>query len=248
MNSDQDTQSPLDIVDGYFHTGIDKYLPFDQIRAAHQQHGIVGGIAVQHVGAPNNDHILEEVRKSEGAYRAVLMTDFTSPTVEKEMAAIAAAPGAIGVRIICDAGNGWPGHAELVRSHGLCPWLFFYHGTITKPGTIARTGIADVLAYLRSNHDRTVITHAVRAADGLGDSDLDALAANEHVVLMTTTPIAEEPGSLTARVLDRFGNDRVIWGSNYPNSPAIDLDWLNADVDHAETVAKAGANARRWWW
>ena len=242
MTAEKKEHSPLDIVDGYFHTGLDKYLPFDEIRAAHEQFGIAGGVAVQHLGAPGNDHILEHTRKSAGAYKAVLMTDFTSPSVAGELAAMAAAPEVTGLRIVCEAGNGWPAHAELVRAHGLVPWLFFY------PGNIAAAGSADLVAFARASDSRILITHAVRATIGLDDPVLDALAANEHLVLMTTTPIAEAPGSHSARVLDRFGADRVIWGSNYPNSPAVNLDWLDADVDRAEIAAKAGANARRWWW
>ena len=240
MNSDRNEHPAIDIVDGYFHAGLDKYLPFEAIAAAHEQFGVAGGVAVQHLDAPGNDYLLEHVRASAGAYKAVLMTDFTSPAAAGELAAMAAAPEVIGLRIVCEAGNGWPDQVQSARAHGLCPFLLF-RGGIGSAG-------ADLVAVVRAGDVRVVLTHAVRATLALDDSVLDALAESQALALFTPTPIAAAPGSHSFRLLERFGTDRVIWGSDYPHAEAIDLDWLKADVDQAEIVAKAGANARRWWW
>ncbi|MGA7417101.1 MAG: amidohydrolase family protein [Acidimicrobiales bacterium] len=223
--------------------------------------GVTQMVAVQAVGAYDDDnrYVLDAADEHPESVRAVVVVDPDAPAAGAAVTELAARPGVAGVRYMAvRPGANWVGTERADEA---------FESAARSGLTVVLTVFSAQIPLLRPVMDRfpevpTVLDHcAFPTLEGsvIGrDEPLLGLTALPQVAVKVTShnlaPLAETGGSrpLVEQLVDCFGADRILWGSDYPQTAHesyADLVELArsalGDLAPAEQAAVLGDNARR---
>jgi L-fuconolactonase len=246
------------IVDGYCHCGISRYRPIEDVVAAMDAAGVDAAVLVQHLGEFDNGYLEAVARQRPDRFVAVGLVDQLCTGSWAALDAMARAAGIRGIRLT---------EAALSDSFPLC-------ARAVELGLIALLDLPSGAARMRNEVERLaeaaagrpiVISHlGYPMVDGgelvRGRAILElADVASTHVLVSGFGMFCEFPypelQALTVDVVQRYGAERVMWGSNFPESVDAatyrrDLDLLTGLAALARpqlATALAGETARRVW-
>lgn len=245
------------IVDGYCHCGISRYRPIEDVVEAMAGSGVDAAVLVQHLGEFDNGYLEAVVSERPDRFVAVGLVDERSPESWEALEAMAG--GRIrGIRLT---------EAALAGSFPLC-------ARAVSLGLTALLDLPSGVGAMRSEVERLadaaagrpiVISHfgypELEDGELVRGREILELAAVQsvHVLASGFGMFCEYPYppmvALAVEVVERFGADRVMWGSNFPESVDAttyrrDLDLLtgvDALAQSQPAAALAGATARRVW-
>ena len=207
------------MIDGYSHCGISKYLPVEDVLETMQVAGVERAVLCQHLGEYDNSYLESVVAEHPDLFRAVCLVDPAGPEWRRALRGVTVEGRFEGLRVVA---------ATFHDNPALCAEALALRLTLV---VWAEHGVADVVAAIRRLHTdhpdgRIVITHlgAPRVENDIvvAGWELLELAAQPgvFVTLSGQSMFCEYPyGELdefVVRVIDAFGPDRVMWGSNYP--------------------------------
>jgi L-fuconolactonase len=212
-------------------------------RAVMADQGVAAAVLVQPVGAYgyDNGYLLEAVADGGPALRAVVAVHLddgrrSASELAAEVGTLAAYPGVCGLRLFAVApGSAWAG-AEAVASPGsaagarlrgvlgaardaglVVVLTVFSHQLAALAGVLA--GFPELVVAL--DHCAFPDLAGARLAPG---SALLAVRDHEQVVLKVSSHLLEEaaadgdPAELVVELADVFGPERLLWGSDYPQT------------------------------
>jgi predicted TIM-barrel fold metal-dependent hydrolase len=205
--------------DAYAHCGHHKYEPWPQVRDAHRDAGVTGGLLVQHLGEFDNTYLIDAARFLGSTYRVAVLVDPEQADWAAHIEVLAAQPEVVAVRVWVEGGTRWPAVAEAAAQNRLDILYGFPSGVTHFQDDIA--GLAARLP--RSRH---VLTHlgGVRgvALEAPHVSALKRIAEFPNVVLMVSGlsmywdyPF-EGAGPIVPPLIQQFAPSRAVWGSNFP--------------------------------
>jgi len=249
----------MEIVDAYTHCGLEKYEPIERVRAVIEAAGVSRAVLVQHLGQYDNSYLERVVAGDSEHLAAACLVDHQAADAAGTLARLAGS-GFRGVRLTTQVLDETPALFDLAAELGLV--IVFY-----APEGMARA--VEPLERFLDRHAaaRIVITHLGNPASnppgvvGNKHRGLFRLAAHGGVFFQISgmgmfCPYPHEPlHDLVAEALERFGPNRLCWGSNYPvvggqDEYRSDLELLvsgRLPLPAAAIPAIAGANARQLW-
>jgi len=251
--------APAVIIDAYAHCGREKYLPVEALEAIMRNAGVERAVLCQHLGQFDNSYIASLLGSRPGRFAGVALIDHYADGWEESLSEIVQL-GFRGLRITSDALRERPALAHAAASAGLSQVLYAPEGI---------GAIAEPLRQLSSAHPQIafVISHLGNPAveDGVmsrGEELLDlADLPNVDVLLSGLAmfcPFPHRPlDRLVRKVVEAFGSERVMWGSNFPVGGDTPPDYLREldlvlsgerwgiDVDAAAAISDT--TARRLW-
>jgi L-fuconolactonase len=225
-------------------------------------HGVAAALAVQAVGvyAYDNAYLLDEVAPESGRVAGVVAVDMDADGPADEIARMASIPGVVGVRLFA-----------------VSPGSTWIHGGKSDEAfdAAARADLPVVLTAFEQQLPplipsmtrypalRIAIDHcAFPTLDGsrihrespllqLTSARNVRMKVSSHVLLHLAAPDA--PSALVVDLVSRFGPDRVMWGSDWPQTPLPDyaahLELAQravAQLTPEERNGLMGANAATW--
>lgn len=225
-------------------------------------HGVAAALAVQAVGvyAYDNSYLLDEVASGSRPVAAVAAVDVDAGGAAEEITRLSAVAGVVGVRLFAvSPGSSWvhTGKADeafdAATRSGLPVVLTVFEQQLPPLApSIARYPTLPI-----------VLDHcAFPTLDGARihrDSPLLEMATapnvtvkvSSHLLLAVTPPDA--PSALIDELLSGFGPDRVMWGSDWPQTPLPDygahLQLAQGALAHLEQDVRLrvmGRNAAVW--
>jgi predicted TIM-barrel fold metal-dependent hydrolase len=218
-----------DVVDAYLHCGQSHYEPWETVLAVHRQHGVRGGVMVQHLAEPDPSYLLECSRSMPSEYRAVALLGGAS--WREDLDRLAQEPTFAGFRV--DASDPrLPAMAAAVGvfDRPLSAVLLMHDGPSAAVGPLSDVASAFPAVTLFIPH----FGAAPLTASTVGA--FERLASRPNIVvgisglsIRHTFPYTETVDAVR-RLLDAFGPNRVMWGSNY----SYDAD-LGRDLDYARS-------------
>jgi L-fuconolactonase len=245
------------IVDGYCHCGISRYRPIESVVTAMAGSGVDAAVLVQHLGEFDNGYLQAVVSERPDRFVAVGLVDERSPDCWEALEALAGS-GISGIRLT---------EAALAGSFPLC-------ARAVSLGLTALLDLPSGVGAMRSDVEQLadaaagrpiVISHfgypVVDGDDLVRGHEILELAAVQSVYVLASGfgMFCEYPypalTALAAEVVERFGADRVMWGSNFPES--VDATTYRRDLDlltgldalsrPQPAAALTGGTARRVW-
>jgi len=251
--------TPSVAVDAYAHCGREKYLPVEALEAVMSEAGVDRVVVCQHLGQFDNSYIASLLESRPGRFAGVALVDHDADSWQESLSKVCRS-GFRGLRITSDALRERPALAYQAASAGLNEVLYAPEGV---------HGIAAPLRVLASTHTQVafVISHlgAPAVEDGRlrrGDELLDlADLANVYVLLSGLAmycPFPYEPlDRLVTEAIAAFGQERVMWGSNFPVGGEAAPDYLRDlnlvlsgerwGIDADAAAAISDTTARRLW-
>ncbi len=227
-------------------TGLwwERAIPAEALLDAMDASGVDRAVVVQAVGPYGFDNraALDATTAHPDRFVCVAAVDLDAPDALQTVDALSARPGVVGIRAFAVRGFGVDHTSHWIDRGG-------FEEVLAACRTVVLTAFADQLARLLpalAAHPGTPV-----AVDHGGFPDwaaarhpvLDALADLPHVSVKVSGHLvrdAPDPAAAFAMFLDRFGPDRVIAGSDYPQT-APDYGALWAEL---VAVAPAGDGAR----
>jgi L-fuconolactonase len=232
------------------------------LRRAMDAHGVTAALAVQAVGVYgyDNTYLLDAVASGPRPVAAVAAVDVDAAGAAEEITRLSTVAGVVGVRLFAvSPGSSWvrtgKGDEALdaaARSGLPVVLTVFEHQLPPLAPSIARYPSLPI----------TLDHCAFPTLDGgriHRDSPLLEMAGapnvtvkvSSHLLLEVTPPDA--PSALIDDLLSRFGPDRVMWGSDWPQTPLPDygshLELAQRAMVHLEQevrLAVMGRNAAVW--
>ena len=250
---------PFEVIDGYAHCGLRKYVTFETLRGVLDAAGVGRVVIVQHLGEYDNAYLAGVARAHPRAAACVCLVDHRDPRARDQLAALAAGGAFRGVRLTSRALLERPGLAMAAARLGLVIQAMPAHAPArwapVLEGVLARYPEARVmLSHLAMPRPRDAPAFAPQRPA------LD-LARHPGVRIQLSFASALGPWPhepmypAIAQAVEAFGPERIVWGSNYP--PVGGLREYLADLDlllggrlpiPADAIAGvAGGNARRFW-
>jgi L-fuconolactonase len=242
-----------------------------ELRAVAEPAGVSATVAVQAAAAEDETlDLLAAAAASDGLVAGVVgWVDLAAPGVDERLAALRAAPGGDRLAGIRHQAHdepdpaGWLAQADVRRGlRAVAAAGLVYDLLIFPPHLPAARALAEALPELS-----LVLDHAAkpRIAEGAWEpwsSDLGALARHDNVTAKLSGLVTEAPwdgwrGSgierYAARLVEAFGPERVMWGSDWPvcTLAAGYADVLGvardaiAELGAAEQAAVLGGTAAR---
>jgi L-fuconolactonase len=211
------------LIDGYCHCGTSKYLPVEDVRVALERAGVERAVLCQHLGEFDNRYLASVLRRHQGQFQLVGLVDADAANRRESIRALAR-EGFAGLRI--------PRETMLERLDTCREAIA--EGLILVLDT--SQGIAECLpavsALVESGTNGLVIAHlgyptmeAGQVVDGGRLLELSG-APDTYVLLSGQSMWCPAPYEalygFAAEVIEAFGTDRVIWGSNYPVCGHVD--------------------------
>jgi L-fuconolactonase len=245
-------------VDAYAHCGVQKYLPVESVDAVMDATAVSRAVLCQHLGHFDNSYIASVVRERPDRFAGVALIDHADEGWPRSLETVVA-QGFRGVRLTGESLEQNPNLATAVAASGLVALVY------------APDGIAPALPALRALAQAHPDAPIVISHLGNPRVNGDTLAAGEEILTLAGHPgvrvLLSGPGmfcpfpytplaGLVGLVIERFGPERVMWGSNFPVAgPSAedygrDLDLLRSGawgVDAVAAEAIAGASARDLW-
>jgi predicted TIM-barrel fold metal-dependent hydrolase len=247
----------MEIIDGYTHCGLSKYEPIEHVRGVMSAAGVGRAVLVQHLGEFDNAYLGGIATADPEHFAAVCLVDHHAADCIETLCRWAETGGLKGIRLTIEVFSAMPALADAAVELGLIIVLF------------APRGVAGALAPLTSFLDRQpqarlVVTHLgnpeVNAPSSRADEVL-RLAQYPNVYVQISgmkmfCPWPHEPlYPLIEQAFERFGPNRLYWGSNFPvvggqGEYQADLGLLlegRLPLPGGETHAIVGGNARHLW-
>lgn len=244
------------MIDSYCHCGTSKYLPVKHVRAAMQRAGVERAVLAQHLGEFDNRYLASVARLYPGQFRLVGLVDADAPNRRQTIRALAC-QGFAGLRI--------PRETMLER-------LDVCREAIAEGLVLvldASGGIGECLpainALIAEGTNGLVISHLgyprMEAGCVVDERRLLELAAapDVNVLLSGQSMWCDAPYDalyqFTGEVIDAFGANRILWGSNYPvcggvESYVRDLATITGgawSLEPAQVRQMTHENAERLW-
>jgi L-fuconolactonase len=218
-------------------------------------HGIGVALATQAIGAYgfDNTYLLHAAAGHPNRVAAIPAVDVDDRAIDDdELAAsivrLAAAPGVVGVRLFGVApGSTWP--------HDLARAAVAFHAARQAELVTVLTVWPDQLRSLtdlirESSQDPVVLEHCgfpELSGDRVpADAPLLAFGDDENLRFKVTSHLLREAGArgdaanLVAQLAATFGPERLLWGSDYPQTDG-DYDSLLQDAENASRGLEEGA-------
>jgi len=249
----------MEIIDAYTHCGKSKYEPFERVRSVMSSAGVSRAVLVQHMGEFDNSYIGSCIEAEPERFAGVLLVDHRDANVRENLERWTVTKHFQGIRLTLDSVSTNPELFVTAGDLGLVIVLYTPNGFHQR--------LADLKTQMESApFTRLVITHLGNPrVDGttLDDSarEIFELTRFANVYLQLSgmkmfCPYQHEPlYPLISEAVEKFGVDRIIWGSNYPvvGSPEDYQNDLRLLLDgHLpipnDAIPKVvGENARRLW-
>jgi L-fuconolactonase len=225
-------------------------------------HGVAAALAVQAVGvyAYDNAYLLHEVSSESGTVAGVVAVDMDADGPAEEIARMSSLPGVAGVRLFAvSPGSSWihSGKADeafdaAARADLPVVLTAFEHQLPPLLPSIARYTTlriaVDHCAF--PTLEGTRISNASPLLELVGARNV-TMKISSHVLLHLPSP--EAPPALVDDLVSRFGTGRVMWGSDWPQTPLADygahLELAQravANLTEGEQSGLMGANAEAW--
>lgn len=246
------------MIDGYCHCGLSKFLPVEDVDAMLKAVGIERAVLVQHFGEVDNSYLARVVDADRRRFRAVALFDHTDPDWRRLLSEAAASAHFTGIRL---------SRETILERLELCTAAAEL-GFVLMVDASPR-GLREIVAPLRTlvEHESAgvVVSHLGYpriVGDELvaGRELLDFAGSPSTYVLLSGTTMWPPASSraldrFTSEVIDAFGPQRLIWGSNYP--PCGGIDGVRDDVERItserwgftpdELASVTHGNAARLW-
>ncbi|MER8417509.1 amidohydrolase family protein [Mesorhizobium sp. M1329] len=204
--------------DSYCHCGETKYRPLQDVISMLDAAGVSRAVLVQHMGEFNNSYIGKALAENLTRFAGVALLN---PNGDWSVAldTLAASAGWKGVRVDQPMLLGAPAMCRDILERGM--ELLVYIDDDGVPAVRAK--IADLAT---SNPKRRIvvshygIAHSVEAFSKFRLAcDLSSIS-NVRIVLSGLSQFAKEPFEPliepTRELIERFGTERLMWGSNWP--------------------------------
>lgn len=247
------------IIDAYTHCGLEKFRPLPDVAAAMATGGVTRAVLAQHLGQYDNTYIRTCVADDPDRYAGVGMIDPAQPGFLAALTALVDDGILRGVRMTAAMVADHPDHAAAVLTHGRHLVLYCPEGVAGITSTLRDlAGLAEPGTYI-------VICHlgSPTVTDGQLSRGADIFElADAGQVLVTLSgagmacPHPHEPLQPHVRaIVERFGPERIMWGSNFPVCGEVadycaDLHLLTADgwgLGAKALPAILGGTAERVW-
>lgn len=249
----------MDVIDGYTHCGLSKYEPIERVSEVMAAAGVSRAVLVQHLGEFDNSYLRTVAAADPRRFAAVCLVDHDRADCVQTVRQLAETGCFRGIRLSTDALTSRPALADAAVEAGLILLLYAPRGI--SPAASQLAGLFD-----RHPDARLVVSHLGHPdpADSPRfpkSADLLRLAEHRNVFVQLSgmklfCPWPHEPlYPLIEQVMQRFGRDRVYWGSNFPvvggqaeyrSDLALLLDG-KLPLAPADIPAVAGGTARRLW-
>ena len=247
------------MIDAYTHCGTSKFLPVEEVRSRMDGAGIARAVLCQHLGEYDNSYLESVVRAEPDRFTGVALVDSKAVGWRRALAAVAGSGAFRGLRIVDDMLAENPALGEEAASLGLVIVVYAPEGIARAVPAIRRLLAACPAATVEITHLGNPRLEGGTVVSGLELLDL----AGEPGVVVTLSglsmfceyPHGQLDGFITATI-DAFGQDRVLWGSNFPVGGGDQASY-NRELDlilscawglDASTVALITEdNARRIW-
>jgi L-fuconolactonase len=224
--------------------------------------GVAAALAVQAVGvyAYDNSYLLDEVGPASGRVAGVVAVDMEADGPAEEIARMGSVPGVVGVRLFAvSPGSSWVhrGKADeafdaAARADLPVVLTAFEHQLPPLIPSIARCPTlriaVDHCAFPTLDGARI---HRESPLLQLSGARNVTMKVSSHVLLHLSSPAS--PSTLIDDLVSRFGPDRVMWGSDWPQTPLPDyaahLELARRAMAHLtpqEQDGLMGANAATW--
>jgi L-fuconolactonase len=246
-------------VDAYAHCGREKYLPVEALEAVMSEGGVECAVLCQHLGQFDNSYIASLLESRPGRFAGVALVDHRADRWGESVAEVGRL-GFRGLRITSDALRERPMLPHAAASAGLTLVVYAPEGV----GAIAESLRALALAHPRAAF---VISHLGNpmVEDGVlryGDELVDLADLPNVKVLVSGLamfcPFPYTPlDHLVTEVVEAFGPERVMWGSNFPVCGAAVVDYLRElylvrsaerwEISAEAAAAMSDTTARRLW-
>jgi predicted TIM-barrel fold metal-dependent hydrolase len=203
----------------------------EALLAALGDRGVDRAVLVQPIGAYgyDNTYVLDSADRHAGRLVAVPAVDLdepsTGPDVETRVRRLAETPQVAGVRLFgVSPGSGWATDAEratvglaAVQKAGLVAILTLFDEQVAALASVVLRSSSPIAL------DHCGFPQLV-AGRVPGDAPLHLLRGAEHVGLKVTSHLLHQaaeqadPARLVEQLAELFGPDRLMWGSDYPQS------------------------------
>jgi L-fuconolactonase len=225
-------------------------------------HDVAAALVVQAVGvyAYDNAYLLDEVAAESGRLAGVVAVDLDAERPAEEIARLSSLPGVAGVRLFAvSPGNRWIHSSKADEA---------FDAAAQADLPVVLTAFEHQLALLlpamaRHTTVRIAIDHCafptLEGARIARRSPLLALTTatnvsvkvSSHVLFHLASP--DDPPAFLDDLVSRFGPDRVMWGSDWPQTPLPDygahLELAQRAMAHLPAEQRnslLGANAAAW--
>lgn len=215
-------------VDAYAHCGRDRYLPVEALDAVMAASEVTAAVLCQHLGQFDNSYIALLVNRRPERFAGIALIDHRQPDPVGALTTVVE-QGFRGVRIteelLCEA----PAIADAVARAGLTVVVYAPAGVEV---------LVPALATLAAAHPDTkvVVSHLgnPRVQDGRLESGAALLALAVHrnvfvglsgLAMFCPFPYAPLDG-FVGEVIDAFGAERTMWGSNFPVCGEYPADYV----------------------
>lgn len=257
--NDEEHQSSMYIVDAYLHSGLNKYLPIEEVERTISAAGVSRAVIVQHLGEYDNSYIQKIVERNPDRFAGVCLVDHRDEGAGSRLSALLSSGSFRGVRLISDALREAPeifaaaadagGIIVFYAPDGIAASVNALEGFLeSHPGCrlvvthLGNPGIEEDLALVKH---RALFRLAGYAGVYLQVSGMEMFSSYPHEALYT---LIEEAGLA-------FGPERLLWGSNYPVVGGLDeyrkeLELLlegRLPLPEAAVPAVVGGNATALW-
>jgi L-fuconolactonase len=225
-------------------------------------YGVATALVVQAVGvyAYDNAYLLDEVASESGRVAGVVAVDMDADSPAEEIARLSSMAGVAGVRLFAVApGSSWVHTNKADEAFDVAA-----RADLPVVLTAFEQQLPPLLSSMtRHSTLRIVIDHcAFPTLDGPrihGGSPLLELITASNVTMKVSShvlldvPAPHAPSGLIDDLVSRFGSDRVMWGSDWPQTPLRDygahLELARrsmADLTPDDRHKLMGANATTW--
>ena len=210
----------FDVVDAYCHCGLTKYRPIGDVKRVMERFDVSRKVLVQHLGEYDNTYIQNIVAVEPGRFAGVLLVDVDDPTAGDQLDCWAASNAFRGIRLLARSLATHPGIWEQAAGLGLV-FVIYDEPTLAS--------YAEQLDTFAVQHPATplVLSHLgmpdrVEAPGFPSHGKIMSLAARPNVFVqisgmhMFAKPPYDELVPLIAQLVECFGPNRLVYGSNYP--------------------------------
>jgi L-fuconolactonase len=210
----------FEIVDGYCHCGLSKYLPIDAVRRVMSSHRVARAVLVQHLGEYDNGYIEGIVREDPALFAGVFLIDLQNEAVAEHLNYWTNRGVFRGIRLIARTLATHPTVWQRAAALGLN--IIVYDEPTIAP-------YANLLASFAAENPETrlVLSHfgmpdlreapyyrSYRPILSLGEwKNVFVQISGMH---MFANPPYREFVPLGEQLVETFGVRRLVYGSNYP--------------------------------
>ena len=207
------------MIDAYAHCGSSKYEPVESLAATMALAGVERAVLCQHLGEYDNSYIEEVVRARPSTYAAVAMIDPADSQWPLALDRISSSESVRGIRLTSEMLVANPAVAWAAVRAQMVVVLYAPDGLGQVKEIIADLAASAPTAKLVITHLGCPVVRHGRTVTGWDVLDL-AVVPGLLLTLSGMGMFCDYPYDalkpLIHAILQSFGTDRVMWGSNYP--------------------------------